>query len=126
MQTLLQITRKEDGTLTSFVDPDAVLTEELRVKVFPLLKSFDPGLRRRAPVYEGPNPELATALITWRRSLAKVMDVPAYFVMSQKVLYAIADAAPQTEGELLNIPGFGTTMFDKYGIDILRITSSAS
>ena len=124
MQTLLQISLEKDGTLTSFVDSTIPISEELRTRVFPLLKAFDPALRRRAPVYEGPNPDLAGALLAWRRTLAKTMDVPAYFIMHQKVLYAIADAAPQTEGELLNVPGFGAAMFHKFGIDILKITSS--
>ena len=40
------------------------------------------------------------------------------------VIYAIADKAPQTEGELKNIPGFGPLLFDKYGLDILKMTTS--
>ena len=122
MTTLLQITQNEDGSLSYFSEVNSPLPWTVKREVFHLLRQFDPALRRRAAPYEGPNPELAQALITWRRSLAQAMDVPPYFILHQRVLFAIADAAPQTEGELLAIPGFGTVSFEKYGLDILRIT----
>lgn len=124
MKNLLQLILNEDGTLSFFTDEHAPFSEEIATKVFPYLKTMMPNLRRRVPPYSGPNPRLAEALLEWRRNLARSLDVPAYFILHQHVLYAIADTAPQTEGELKNIPGFGPLLFDKYGLDILKMTTS--
>ncbi len=122
MVTLLQITQNEDGSLSYYSEANDALPWAVKQEVFHLLQQFDPALRRRAAPYVGRNPELAQALITWRRTLAQTQDVPPYYIMHQRVLFAIADAAPQTEGELLAIPGFGSRSFEKYGLDILKLT----
>ena len=124
MTNLIQLYQNEDGTLSYFSDVEGPLSPELADKAYPFFKSLIPELRRRVPPYAGPHPQLAQALLSWRRGLALAQDVPAYFIMHQKLLYAIADAAPQTEGELRNLPGFGPSRFEKYGLDILRITAS--
>ena len=119
MTPLLQIILEDDGSLTSHSEP---LSEDLKAKIYPLLRQIDPNLRRKSPPYEGPNPELAQELILWRRARARELGISAYLILSQKTLYAIADAAPQTEGELLAIPGFGPVLFERHGMDILKIT----
>lgn len=123
MKNLLQLILNEDGTLSFFTDEPAPFSDELATKVFPYLKTMIPNLRRRLPPYSGPNRRLAEALLDWRRNQARALDVPAYFILHQHVIYAIADKAPQTEGELKNIPGFGPLLFDKYGMDILKMTA---
>ena len=69
----------------------------------------------------GQHPELEKALIDWRRSKAAEEGVPAYYVLHQRVLYGIADAAPQTEEELLALEGFGPGLFKRYGEEILAL-----
>lgn len=122
MTTLLHITQNEDGTLSSYSEVTEPLSEAKKMEVFRLLQKFDPALRRRSAPYEGPHPELAQELLAWRRERSRSLGISAFIVLTQKTLYAIADAAPQTEGELLNVPGFGPILFEKYGLDILRIT----
>ena len=124
MKNVLQLIQNDDGTLSFFTDENAPLSEELANKVFPFLKAMMPNLRRRVSPYKGPHPELASALLEWRRNLAREKEIPAYFILHQQVIYAIADAAPQTEGELRNIPGFGPLLLEKYGMDILKLSLS--
>lgn len=124
MKNLLQLILNDDGTLSFFTDEHAPFSEEIAGKIFPYLKALMPNLRRRLAPYSGPHPQLAEALLIWRRNLAREKDVPAYFILHQHVLYAIADTAPQTEGELRNIPGFGELLYEKYGLDILKMTTS--
>ena len=122
MTTLLHITQNEDGTLSSYSEVTEPLSEAKKMDVFRLLQKFDPALRRRSAPYEGPHPELAQELLAWRRERSRTLGISAFIILTQKTLYAIADAAPQTEGELLNVPGFGPILLEKYGLDILRIT----
>jgi DNA topoisomerase-3 len=65
------------------------------------------------------------ALRAWRLAEAKRASVPAFRVMSDKVLTAIAECLPQTTNELLAISGMGVKMVEKYGSSIFRIVSQA-
>jgi len=124
MSTILRITLDEKGTITGYIDKTSTsFTEELFQKVFKYLKAFDPALRRRAATYEGDHPFIAESLVAWRREKANERGIPPYFILHQRVLYAIADALPQTEEELLAIPGFGRGKLEKYGKDILKYTT---
>jgi DNA helicase-2/ATP-dependent DNA helicase PcrA len=66
---------------------------------------------------------LVDLLKTWRIETAVASSVPAYVVMNDKTLLAIAAARPQTERELILIPGIGPAKLDAYGDEILRICS---
>ena len=81
------------------------------------------GVRQKAEPYHGPHPDVAEDLVLWRRAKARELNVPPYFILHQKVLHAIADLKPSTREELTMVPGFGDKMFDKYGKDILEITT---
>lgn len=67
------------------------------------------------------HPELVQALVDWRREKYQQENVPAYIVLHQKTLLAIADIAPTTKEELLSLKGFGKSKCDKYGDEILEI-----
>lgn len=67
------------------------------------------------------HPELVQALIDWRREKYQKDNVPAYIILHQKTLLAIADLAPTTREELLTVKGFGKSKCDKYGDEILEI-----
>lgn len=64
---------------------------------------------------------LVEQLRAWRIETAVASSVPAYVVMNDKTLLAIAAARPQTERELILIPGIGPAKLDAYGDEILRI-----
>ena len=67
------------------------------------------------------HPELAQALVDWRREKYQKDNVPAYIILHQKTLLAIADLAPTTREELLTVKGFGKSKCDKYGDEILDV-----
>ena len=68
------------------------------------------------------NPQLVTALIDWRRQKYTEQNVPAYMIMHQKTLLAIADSAPQTLADLKKIKGVGPHILDQYGEELLKLT----
>ncbi len=113
MNTLLQITIGDDGKARFYSDY-ASLEDEPAVQI---------SVRQKAEPYRGPHPDVAEDLVLWRRAKARELKVPPYLILHQKVLYAIADLKPATKEELTLIPGFGEIMFDKYGKDILEITT---
>ncbi|MFG2502464.1 ATP-dependent DNA helicase UvrD2 [Streptomyces sp. NPDC048441] len=57
----------------------------------------------------------------WREGQAKQLGQPAYCVFTDKTLIAIAEAAPDEEGELARIPGVGVRKFNRFGSDVLAI-----
>ena len=71
------------------------------------------------------HPELVQALIDWRREKYQQENVPAYIILHQKTLLAIADLAPRTRKELLCVKGLGKSKCDKYGDEILDIVQKA-
>jgi DNA topoisomerase-3 len=60
-------------------------------------------------------------LKAWRRAVAAKQGVPAFRVMSDRVLLAIAENEPATAAELLAIPGIGIKLVEKYAAQIYRI-----
>lgn len=70
------------------------------------------------------NKDEFTKLRDWRRDIAKVYNIPAFRVLSDKVLMQIAKVKPKDFVELEAIPGMGTININKYGDDILDIINS--
>ena len=69
------------------------------------------------------NEKLREKLQEWRSARFKKDNIPAYMIMHQSTLMAIASWIPQTRGELMRIKGFGEESFKKYGEEILQITA---
>lgn len=69
------------------------------------------------------NEELKDRLVAWRAEQYKAANVRAYMVMHQRTLLEIATKIPKTKDELLAIYGFGDAKWEKYGQQILQITS---
>jgi superfamily II DNA helicase RecQ len=61
------------------------------------------------------------ALRAWRAAEAKKKGVPAFRILSDRVLDGILEAAPSTEAELLGVSGAGPKLVEKYGAQILRV-----
>jgi superfamily II DNA helicase RecQ len=72
-----------------------------------------------------PNIHLEEALRKWRTGQAKRLGVPAFRIMSDKVLIGIAATQPRTAAELLSIPGIGIASVEKYGAQLYRILNEA-
>jgi DNA topoisomerase-3 len=68
---------------------------------------------------------LEEKLRAWRTGQAKRLGVPAFRIMSDKVLIGIAEKRPRTAAELLSIPGIGIASVEKYGAQLYRILNEA-
>jgi DNA topoisomerase-3 len=68
-----------------------------------------------------PLPALIDALKSWRRAEAQRRRVPAFRILTDRALNALAVARPGDEVDLLNVPGIGPTIVQKYGREILGI-----
>lgn len=113
MKTLLQISIDDTGQAL-FLSDFANLDRPFSVQI---------SVRPQPEAYHGPHPDVANDLILWRRTKARELNLPPYFILNQRVLYAIADLKPLSREELLVIPGIGEKMFEKFGKEILKITS---
>jgi len=66
---------------------------------------------------------LFDALKAWRLEQAKVQGVPAYVILHDRTLAAIAQARPASLPELARIGGFGAAKLDRYGAAIVALAS---
>lgn len=100
---------------------DIVRCQKAKVD-FELQVPEKPKRQRREKVYEGvQHPGLVPMLTAWRRNVAEEADVPAFTIMHQKTLMAIADQLPLSLDELKNVPGMGKMKLKKFGSDIMQV-----
>lgn len=57
----------------------------------------------------------------WRAVQAERSGQPAFCVFTDRTLMAIAETAPDEEGELARIPGVGVRKLNRFGADVLAI-----
>ena len=69
------------------------------------------------------NFRLEMRLKEWRYEHYKALKIPSYMVMSNRTLQEIATKIPRSREELMAIKGFGNASWDKYGEEILAITT---
>jgi ATP-dependent DNA helicase RecQ len=65
--------------------------------------------------------QLFTQLRNWRTEVARPTKTPAFMILSDAVLRAIATSAPQNLSALHAISGMGPTKVDRYGADLIAI-----
>ena len=63
------------------------------------------------------------ALKAWRLERAREQSKPAFTVLVDTSLIAIAQNRPGTLGELAAVPGIGASKLDQYGAELLRIVA---
>ncbi|MBR1784888.1 MAG: AAA family ATPase [Bacteroidales bacterium] len=68
--------------------------------------------------------ELETLLSAWRKAKAEQMNVPAFVVLHQKTLVAVASAMPRTTEQLLRVPGMGRKKTETLGAELLTIINA--
>ena len=73
----------------------------------------------------GASPDLVRALSEWRRRTAAAARVPAYCVLHNKTLEAIAAAHPDSLAALEAVHGMGPSRVARYGHAILKILDTA-
>jgi superfamily II DNA helicase RecQ len=59
-------------------------------------------------------------LRAWRLGVARERGVPAFQILTDRVLLAICERMPSSEEELLQVPGIGPKVLQKYGDDLLK------
>jgi RecQ family ATP-dependent DNA helicase len=69
--------------------------------------------------------QLAGRIREWRAGEAKRLKVPAYVVMHDRTLSAVAHARPRNPKELLGIDGMGPAKVERFGEEILRLCAGA-
>jgi DNA topoisomerase-3 len=77
------------------------------------------------PLSASGDEELFESLREWRLKEAKRKRVPAFQIMPDRVLRGIVAARPADGDELLDIPGIGPRLAEKYGKKILEIVGGA-
>ena len=100
------------------VRTDALLEDRSSVKSRKLKK-----IERKEGEEAIVNEKLRERLQEWRIERFKKDNVPAFMIMHQTTLMDIAAYVPKTKAELMRIKGFGDAKFEKYGEEILQITS---
>lgn len=80
--------------------------------------------RTAAHELNGDEAKLFEALKVWRLELAQVTSKPAFTILVDTSLVAIARHRPQTVGELAQVHGVGAAKLERYGADILGIVAA--
>ena len=85
--------------------------------------------RRTAPALEvseaDADPDLVEALREWRLNEARKRRWPAYTVLPNRALAALAVVKPGGRDDLLAVPGVGPKTVERYGTALLRIVAAA-
>jgi DNA topoisomerase III len=77
------------------------------------------GAGTRRPELPPADDKLVRCLKDWRRAIALDKQAPAYTVMTDRALYAIAIERPSNLDELSTVHGVGKTFLAKYGPTVL-------
>ncbi len=65
--------------------------------------------------------EVVAALKAWRLEKSRARRIPAYRILSDRVLLAVAADRPGDEAALASVPGIGPKLLRKYGREILAL-----
>jgi ATP-dependent DNA helicase RecQ len=76
---------------------------------------------RDAAAFSPAAEQLFTQLRNWRTEQARPTKTPAFMILGDAVLRAIANSAPQNLSALHAISGMGPTKVDRYGADLIAI-----
>ncbi len=69
--------------------------------------------------------QLAARLREWRAAEAKRLKVPAFVVLHDRTLTALAAARPATPNQLLAIDGIGAMKVERFGQELLRLCAKS-
>jgi DNA helicase II / ATP-dependent DNA helicase PcrA len=92
-----------------------------RVCGSPLLGTDATLLRRCSDCPADVDIELLERLREWRTDEARRQQVPAFVVLTDSTLTAIAEARPTDRAALVGIPGIGARKLDRYGHAVLSL-----
>lgn len=99
----------------------------VREEAEPYLASQESLTDENSPVLNKENHQSDTKIIDqlkhWRHDVAKSAGIPAYIVLNNSTLKAIAHQRPSTLEELQLVPGIGKTKSERYGEAVLAIVT---
>ncbi len=112
----------EGRSAESTTQPGLLIKEQPEKKSKRRKKSAQPKPRAQAA---GLQPTvLEQALRKWRLAEAKKQAIPAFRILSDKTLQAIAAERPGDEEELLTVPGVSAKIAQRFGLQILKLIST--
>ncbi len=85
-----------------------------------------PAPRKMTPEQEAIAALIAQRLKEWRAAEAKRLGVPAYVVLHDRALNALAAAQPANARQLLEVDGIGPAKVEKFGGQLLRLCTSTA
>ena len=88
-------------------------------------KGKNPPVAAEIPKAKPASPKLEEALRAWRLAEARRRGVPAFRILADAALTAIAERRPSTAAELLAIPGIGMKALETYGSAIYRLVAQS-
>jgi superfamily II DNA helicase RecQ len=110
----------DDGVVAEFAGSTATRAGKTRAASSGGAPSRTKSLAESAPLsVEGE--ALAGRIREWRASEAKRLKVPAYVVLHDRTIAALAAKRPANPRELLGIDGIGQGKVDRFGEEILRL-----
>jgi ATP-dependent DNA helicase RecQ len=77
--------------------------------------------RTRAIAMDMADEGLFERLRTWRRKRAEQEDVPAFVVLHDSALKAIAALRPTSRDALAGVPGIGAAKLERFGDDLIAL-----
>jgi ATP-dependent DNA helicase RecQ len=91
-----------------------------------ILGALAGGSPAAASTRPGERLSLLVSLQNWRARVAGELGVPAYVVLTDGILGAIAERKPQTRDDLARLPGIGPRSLAKFSDALLDITRQAA
>jgi DNA topoisomerase-3 len=106
---------REDGAAAA-----VMISEEIESAPRPRKRK---GKKRSKPGAARATSTVEAALKSWRLTEARKKNLPAFRVLTDKTIEALAANRPHTNSELLAVQGIGPGIAAKYGAEILRVLS---
>ena len=91
----------------------------LEVRANAVLQKTEPKKKKKLSTRK--DPLLALKLRELRDEIRIAENIPAFQIFTQETLYALSDALPRSEKELLKVKGMGKIRVQKYGEEILEV-----
>jgi ATP-dependent DNA helicase RecQ len=127
-QGLVSVDHEAHGALKLAEPSRAVLRGEATVAMRRTVErpAKAPRVRGEAATLDAGSRGLFDALRGWRLEQARTQGVPAYVVLHDRTLAAIAQSRPATLATLARIDGIGAAKLDRYGEAIVALVTGAS
>lgn len=97
---------------------------EQRVGLREAAKSARRQVRRPLPAgWPEPDGDVVASLRSWRLETARTTGVPAYVILHDATIEALASLRPRTIDELLAVPGLGPVKANRYGPSLISLVA---